>query len=122
MIVFDSYAWFEYFFGTKKGQAVKEIVDNAAELIVTPAIVFYEVKNKLVREGKPFKEWIDFMLARSVVEPLIAEIALAAVDLRRQHSLKTSDAFIYATALHKKSKLLTGDKQIKRLPGVEVLD
>lgn len=122
MIVFDSYAWFEYFFGTPKGKIVKAIVDNASELIVTPALVFYEVKNKLVRENKPFSEWTAFMLSRSVVEPFTAEIALNAVDLRKQYSLKTSDAFIYATALHKKAKLLTGDKQLKRLPSVEVLD
>ncbi len=121
MIVFDSYAWFEYFFETKRGDYVEKFIVDPSELIVTPALAFYEVKNKLIRENKQFNKEIEFMLERSVVEPLTAEIALSAVDLRRKYSLKTSDAFIYATALHKKAKLLTGDKQLKNLPGVEVL-
>ncbi len=121
MIVFDSYAWFEFFFGTTKGITVKAFVDDTTHLIVTPSLVFYEVKNKLMRENKPFEAWIEFMLVRSVVEPLSAEIALNAADLRKQYKLKTSDSFIYATALHKKCKLLTGDAQLKHLPHVEVL-
>ncbi|MFH0712957.1 MAG: type II toxin-antitoxin system VapC family toxin [Candidatus Micrarchaeota archaeon] len=122
MIVFDSYAWFEYFLEGETGDAVEKFVEDSTELIVTPALVFYEVKNKLMRENKPFQKWIDFMLARSVVEPLSAEIALSAADLRKKYRLKTSDAFIYATALHKKCKLLTGDQQLKLLPSVEVLE
>ena len=122
MITFYSYAWFEYFFKSKKGDKAEKFIEDPTELIITPAIVFYEVKNKLVRENKQFKESINFMLSRSVVEPLTAEIALAAVDLRKQYSLKTSDSFIYATALHKKTKLLTGDQLLKALPSVEVLE
>ncbi len=121
MIVFDSYAWFEYFLEGKTGDKVETFIENSTELIVTPALVFYEVKNKLMRENKPFEAWIEFMLVRSVVEPLSVEIALNAADLRKQYKLKTSDSFIYATALHKKCKLLTGDAQLKHLPHVEVL-
>lgn len=121
MIALDSYAWFEYFFATDRGAKVRSYVDNSKELVVTPAHVFYEVKNKLLREGKPFEQWIDFMLKRSVVEPLSAQIALNAVDLRRKYKLKTTDAFIYATALSKQCKLLTGDKALKDLFEVEYL-
>lgn len=122
MIVFDSYAWFEYFFGTSKGQKVRGYIDNSKEIIVTPAHVFYEVKNKLIRENKPFNDWIRFMSERSLSEPFTATIAINAVDVRLKYSLKTSDAFIYATAMEKKSKLLTGDQQLKNLPQVEFLN
>lgn len=122
MIVFDSYAWFEYFFGTTKGQKARDYIENSQEIIVTPAHVFYEIKNKLIRENKPFNDWIKFMSDRSLQEPLTSIIALRAVDLRLKYSLKTTDAFIYATALEKKVNLLTGDQQLKNLPQVEFLN
>jgi len=120
MLVVDAFAWFEYFFGTGRGEKVWEFVESE-EMLVTPAIALFEIKNKLVREGRDYKKQVQFVMERSLVEPLTAEIALKAVDVKKEKRLKTSDAFIYATALAKKCRLLTGDQHFKNVEGVEFI-
>ena len=45
MIVFDSYAWLEYFSGSSKGNVVKGIIGSSEE-ILTPSICLAEIKRK----------------------------------------------------------------------------
>ena len=45
MIVFDTYAWVEYFAGSEKGSVVKSLIDSKEE-IITPTISLAEIKNK----------------------------------------------------------------------------
>lgn len=120
MQVFDSFAWFEYFFGTQRGEKIKKIIDSGAS-ITTSAVTLYEIKNKLMRENKKWKDCIDYVLKRSIVKNLSSEIALLAADLKHEKKLGASDAFIYATAVHCKAKLVTGDKQLQHLENVEFI-
>jgi len=48
-IVFDTYAWIEYFSATKKGEKVKEYLENSE--IITPVIVLLELSYKADKEG-----------------------------------------------------------------------
>jgi predicted nucleic acid-binding protein len=119
--VFDAFAWFEYFFGTLRGEKVRPYVDNPEVLILTPAIALYEIKNKLVREDIGWKKWVGFILERSIIADMNSEIALIAVDVRNKHKLKTSDAFIYTTALVHEAPLVSGDRHFKGLKNVELI-
>jgi hypothetical protein len=46
--VIDSYAWIEYFMGTKTGEKVKPIIENTEEKI-TPTICLAEIYAKTLR-------------------------------------------------------------------------
>ena len=46
--VIDSYAWIEYFMGTKAGEKVKAIIENSDEKI-TPTICLAEVYAKTLK-------------------------------------------------------------------------
>ena len=54
MITFDTYAWVEFFDGTKKGEVVKHYVESD-EIIFTPTICLAEYKARLMRDGKAEK-------------------------------------------------------------------
>lgn len=110
----------EYFLGSRRGEQVRQIIESDLSLC-TPSVVLFEIKNKLVREGKEWKKLVDFITQRSVIEPLTGEMALSAVDVRRQWGLNTTDALIYATALEKKTKLLTGDLHFQNVENVEFI-
>ena len=43
-IIFDTFAWIEYFEGTKKGNKVKEYLENNE--VITPIIVLLELSYK----------------------------------------------------------------------------
>ena len=54
MMIFDSYAWVEYFIGSKRGEVAKEYLEGGE--IITPDIVIAEVARKYVREGIDARE------------------------------------------------------------------
>ena len=50
--------------------------------------------------------------------PLTEPIALLAADLSLRHGLAMADAVVYATARDQEAQLITGDADLKDLPGV----
>ena len=50
MIVFDTYAWVEYFIGSERAIVAKEYIERGEE-IVTSDIVLAEIARKYLREG-----------------------------------------------------------------------
>ena len=73
-IVFDTFAWIEYFQGTKKGKKVKEYLENNE--ILTPVIVLLELSYKADKEGWDFKKFLDFIKYKSEIIRLNEEFIL----------------------------------------------
>ncbi|NYZ77839.1 type II toxin-antitoxin system VapC family toxin [Candidatus Micrarchaeota archaeon] len=119
-VTFDSYAWIEYFSGSKKGEKVKEIIDGSGA-ILTPSVCLLEIKAKYLREGKEHAGRIEFICFRSKIVELNKEIALRAADEKNDKKLHAADAIVYATAMQNNSILLTGDQHLKNLEGVDFL-
>ena len=127
-VVVDTYAWIEYFRGTRIGLKVKEYLIQA-DYVYTPTIVLAEIARKYVREGLGL-EVVNKRL--SIVEELSAivgidhEVALEAgkaymelLEITRTRQLKKtpslSDAIILATARKLDANILTGDEHFKYL-------
>ena len=112
MIVFDSYAWLEYFAGSEKGKIVKKIIESNDE-ILTPSVCISEIKRKYMREKKEYTSRIKFITTRSKIVKIDLDISLLAADLSYKRKLYMIDAIVYACALFIKSDLLTGDQHFK---------
>jgi len=48
MVVYDTYAWIEYFLGSSKGVKVKELLKKGG---YTPSIVLAEISRKYLRRA-----------------------------------------------------------------------
>ena len=120
-VTFDSYAWIEYFSVSTKGSKVRELVEGS-EQIFSPALSLAEIKSKYTREKKPFEERLEFIMFRSSIVGVSAEIALLVADLMQKDGLHLADAVMYATALYTNTKLLTGDKHLKGKDNVIFLE
>ncbi len=123
MVVFDTSAWIEYFLGSRKGEVVKHYVESDTELY-TPTIILAEVKIKYAQDKTPEKgeERIRFIFGRSVIVSLDKETALLGAEHKLKRKLYLIDAVIYATAQTLRKELVTGDVELKGLPGVIFLD
>ena len=119
-IIFDTYAWIEYFTGSENGKHVAKYVTNDGEIGVS-SLCLAEIKVKYEREGRPADERLQFIRLRSVILPVTEEIALQAAEHRLKNRLPMMDAVMYATAVLHKAKLLTGDKHFQGLPEAEFL-
>ncbi len=125
MIVFDSYAWIEYFMGSEKGATVKEHLKNEP---VTPSIVLCEVARKFFREGlaeDDVKRRLRFIVANSQIIEINTDISIlsskAYLDLERKAKAEKkrkpslADGIILATARSLQAKILTGDTHFEEL-------
>ena len=117
MKILDSFAWFEYFAGSKAGERVRAILESG-ETTGTPASGIAEIKRKRKREGKSYDRELHFISSRSEIIPLTLKIALRAGDIDTLHF---ADALAYATALEHGATLVTGDPHFKGLPNIELL-
>jgi len=120
MKLLDSFAWIEYFMGSKRGTKIKDYVEGI-EPLYTSSICLTEVKSRYLRDRKDPATRINFIIERSFIISLDKEIALLAADIKQNHKLHTIDAIVYATSQHKGLTLVTGDQHFKDIPNVEII-
>jgi len=122
--VIDSYAWLEYFMGTKAGETAKAIIECSEEKI-TPTICLAEVYGKTLRvESQELAEkQRTFIKEKSALVSLDEQIALetARVQVRLKREIDgwgLADSVVYATATIKKAEVVTGDEHFRNLKNV----
>ena len=118
MIVVDSSGWIEFFTGGSNARRFGRYLEKPSDL-VTPTIVLYEVY-KLVKRERTEEEALlaAAQIQKTRVVPLSESLALTAADLSLEHRLAMADAVVYATAQSEGAELVTGDRDLRALPGV----
>lgn len=117
--VIDSYAWIEYFKGSKSGEKVKKFIEK--NLCITPSVVIAELSAKYHRENWTFwEEDYQFILANSLIVDLTHEIAKLAGKTRQEmrkfvKDFGLVDAIILETARVNNLKVITGDRHFKEV-------
>ena len=135
ILVFDSYAWIEYFAGTSKGSTVKELIATA-DLIYTPSVVLLEIANKYSREGfdaNIVRERLRIIREMSIIDPIRDDVLILLRDaqeilnqnmkrlkIRRKPSMV--DYYLLALARNINAKIVTGDEHFRGLDLVVYLD
>lgn len=112
-IVFDTYAWIEYFLGSKKGMVVKNYLEN--EKIITPLIVLLELSYKADKENWDFKKYLNFIKVKSEIigmnENFILSFGGIYNNIKKQvRGISLADIIVLNTAILNDAKVLTGDK------------
>ncbi len=121
MIVVDSSGWIEFFTEGPNARRYGRYLEDSSDL-VTPTIVLYEVY-KLIKRERTEEEALlaAAQIQKTRMVPLSESLALAAADLGLEHRLAMADAIVYATAQAEGARLVTGDKDLRGLPGVTYL-
>lgn len=122
--IIDSYAWLEYFMGTKAGEKAKPIIEGLDEKI-TPTICLAEVYAKTLRaENEELAEKQRmFIKERSALASLDEKTAIesAKIDCTMKKKINgwgMADSIVYATGLAKNAEIVTGDEHFKNLKNV----
>lgn len=122
-IVFDSYAWIEYFAGSPKGKRAEELL-KTADITYTPAVCLTEIKNRFYRaefSQVRVEQFISFIRRRSTIISIDEEMAIDAAENMKKFKLHAMDAIIYACANKTNARLVTGDAHFKNIPNIEFL-
>ncbi|MGB9960262.1 MAG: type II toxin-antitoxin system VapC family toxin [Candidatus Bathyarchaeales archaeon] len=122
--VIDSYAWIEYFMGSKAGEKVKPVIEGLEEKF-TPTICLAEVYAKTLKvEGRALAEkQRKFVKERSALVPLDEAVAVKAAEiyaaLKQQiEGWGLADSIVYATGIIKDARIITGDVHFRSLENV----
>ena len=117
-VVLDSSGWIEFFTGGPLAERYAAYLTPRYQ-IITPTVVLYEVYKKIKRErGEETTLLFAGRLNSTHVVHLTEAIALLAADVSLRHGLAMADAIVYATAKDQDAEVVTGDADLKDLPGV----
>jgi predicted nucleic acid-binding protein len=117
-VLLDSSGWIEFFTDGPLADRYTAYFAPRYSLI-TPTIVLYEVYKKIKRErGEETALLLSGRIQSTEVVPLTESIAYLAADLSLRHGLAMADAIVYATAKDHQVDVVTGDADLKDLPGV----
>lgn len=123
-VLVDSCGWIEYFTkGTLADKYQPYIINATKQTHFTPTIVLYEVYKLVKRE---FDERLALeacarIKAYTTTVPIDEELALAAADLSTKHRLSMADAMIITSAERHRARVVTSDKHLGKLKGVELI-
>ena len=123
-VVFDTYAWIEYFLGSEQGKVVESYMK---ESIITPFIVLLELSYRADKEEWNFKQYLDFIKVNSKITNVTEEFVLRFGQVYNKvkkdvPEIGIADAIVLLTALEQNAKILTGDKHFKDLPQTILLE
>lgn len=117
-ILLDSSGWIEFFTGGPLADRYATYLTSRHD-IITPTIVLYEVYKKIKRErGEETAILFSGRLHATQVVQLTESIAYLAADMSLRYGLAMADAIVYATARDQSAEVVTGDADLKDLPGV----
>ena len=119
-VLIDSWAWIEYFKGTKAGKKVKGVIEDFEERVVISTINISEVYRWILRfySEDIAEEKRKVMKQRSFVYDVSEGIAVEAAKIKHKNKWGLGDSIIYATAKNEGAKILTGDPDFKVVEGV----
>jgi len=120
MKLLDSFAWIEYFMGSKSGSKMRDYIEGNEPLYI-PSICLTEIKSRYLKDKKDPTARLKLVTERSFVIPLSMEMALLAADIKQRCRLHTIGSIVYATSQHRNLILVTGDHHFKDLPNVEMV-
>ena len=118
MYVIDSFAWIEYFVGSKAGELAEQYIDGGQS--ITPTIVIAELSAKYARLKQDFAPKLRFIVLKSRTVALDEDIATLAGVISVERKIKVSrwglvDSIILATARLQKANVVTGDQHFSDL-------
>ncbi|MBI5389334.1 PIN domain-containing protein [Candidatus Woesearchaeota archaeon] len=119
--VLDTYAWAEYFQGTKKGKYVEELL--ALGGVGTPLVVIAELADSFQREHEDFSTSFAFVRANTTILPLTITQTLNSGSMKKrlretEKNAGIIDALIYLCAQENRAVLVSGDKHFSKIEGV----
>ena len=121
--VIDAYAWIEYFDGTKKGEIVKEIIENENIKILTNIVTIAEISSHYKRKNINFEMPLQVINTLSEIFYLDLEFTIEVgklhADLKKERKhMGLADIFMLLTAKKTNSKVVTGDEDFRGLKEV----
>ena len=120
IFIVDSWAWIEYFTGSKSGLKLKILVDNKNHKFITMECTLSEVNGYCLRTGSDFDRLNGIIKKNSVMLPVTSDIWLKAAETKHEIRKKIKDFGLIDSILVAKQKelncmIISGDEHFKNM-------
>jgi len=117
-IVFDTYAWIEYFKGSETGAKVKQIVESKENEVFSSLITIAEVCSIFKRQDRDVEQAYSGITNLSKIFfinlEIAKEIGILHAEIREKiKDFGMADAIVLLTARKLGAKIVTGDPHFK---------
>ncbi len=124
--ILDTYAWIEYFIGSRKGIIVKKILENNQNTFTILENCIAELCGWCLKERVDFGKSLSTVRSCSSIEPVNFNnwIQAARIKWEKRKRVKDfglMDAIILAKQKELKCKIITGDRHFKNQKDVVFL-
>jgi predicted nucleic acid-binding protein len=119
--IIDTYAWIEYFTGSKQGELVKKLLGHKEHKAITMECCVAELKGYCLREDWDFQRVFRVVNAQSIILPVLREHWLRAAEIRSEYRIPNFslvDALLVAKQEELKCRIASGDSHFKSLRNV----
>ena len=121
--IIDSYAWVEYFIGSKKGEALKKLFGDEANKFLTIECCLVEILGWTLKNNKDFNQILTIIKANSKICIITEHNWINAGKERfEQKKIQKNFGLIDAIILTKQKefgcRIITGDKHFKNMRDV----
>lgn len=115
-LLLDSFALIEFFKGGALGEQVKKLLEKSEDTIIT-VLNIYEVGYRIEQDysKKQAGEYLKSLKMHYRIVSIDDEIAMKAIELRRDFKLPAVDCLIYAAAKINNAKVISGCPHFKML-------
>ena len=125
--IIDSYAWVEYFLGSRKGEVLRVLFLDEKNRFYTIECCLAEIKGWSLRERKAFDELFAIIRTNSTMLPLNEQDWINAGQERfEQRKTRAQFGLIDATLLVKQKelscKIISGDPHFRGLKDIVFLE
>lgn len=127
LYIVDSYAWIEYFIGSKKGDVLRGLLQDIKNKFLTAECCLAEIMGWSLKNSQDFDKLFKIIRADSHILPLTEHDWIDAGKERfeqrkRQNDFGLIDAVILIKQKEFNCKLITGDKHFKGMSNVVFLE
>jgi predicted nucleic acid-binding protein len=125
VIVFDTYAWIEYFQGSEEAKEVRKHLESGVD-IITPFVVMLELSAKSDKEGWDLEKYLSFIKMNSKITGIndIFVLKFGGIYNRAKKKVRgigIADCIILTIVRLHDAKVLTGDMHFKGFKDVVML-
>ena len=122
-VLIDSWAWIEFFQGSRAGAVVMGYLGGDSDLIIS-TVNLAEVYRWILRyyDESSAEKKREAMKERCTLIDVDEEIAVQAARIRNQLNWGLGDSIVYATARREAARVLTGDSDFRGQDDVIFLD
>lgn len=126
LYILDTYAWIEYFIGSKKGVIVRNLIDSPHNRFITLHSSVAELHEWCLKEEREFDKLFGIIRSASSIEPIDLDNWIGATSIKREmrkyiKDFGLIDAILLAKQKEFKCGIITGDKHFGNLKNVEFL-